>query len=158
MNQEKIGRIDEQWRSAQPAQWGKGKHVAERRLLQHTLRTDEGILAMSDCTFLEPAGLFGRGPKIWGYHSDRGVALATDQRVLFLKHKVVGGDIAVELPYKSLTGVAATGGGDLAEGVHIVREKDESWRIAQVSPESSQETFARTVTEHADLAEPKGKK
>ena len=143
-------RIDEQWRSAMPAQWNMGKHSAERKMFEVIIiDADEVIQAIADSTLFEPVVPFKRGLKIWGYDQDRGVAVATDRRVLFLKHKTVGGNIAIELPYKSLTTVADTGGGNLTEGVHIVRENDDAWAIARVSPESAQVRFSNAVRDRA---------
>lgn len=154
MEREDPARIDDLWHAARPAQWSNGKHAAERRMLQAILVKDEVIQTMTDCTFSVPVAPLKRRLKLWGYDHDRGVAIVTDRRVLFLKHKAVGGDIAVELPFKALTGIAETGGGDLAEGVHVVREKDAAWRIARVSPESSQVNFTEAVREHAKLTTP----
>ncbi|MDE2801279.1 MAG: PH domain-containing protein [Chloroflexota bacterium] len=146
-------RIDELWHFTKPSSWGKGKHARERLMLHDILLRDERVKAISESTFLQPVVPLKRGLKLWGYHDDRGVAVATDRRVLFLKHRMAGGNIAVELPYKSLTAMAETGGGFLSEGVIIVRHKDGSWKITQVSPESAQVKFSDAVKQHAHSLE-----
>ncbi len=147
MGVESPDRIDEQWHAARPALWSKGKYAAERRMLQYILERDETIESLVACTFLEPVVPFRHGLKVWGHHADAGVAVATPRRVLFVKHRVVGSDIAVELPYSSLIAVAETGGGNVAEGIHIFRNKAHKWQIVQVSPESSQVSFAQAMRE-----------
>ena len=84
-------RIDELWHFTKPSSWGKGKHTRERLMLHDILLKDERVQAISESTFLQPVVPLKRGLKLWGYHDDRGVAVATDRRVLFLKHRMAGG-------------------------------------------------------------------
>ena len=149
MKNDNSAHVDEQWHSMKPAQWGNGKHSAERKMLLNILDKFEVIEAMTDSTFLEPVVPLKRWLQLWGHTADTGIAIATTKRVLFVKHKVVGGNIAVELPYKSLADIAETGGGTVSEGVHIVRRKDDRWDITQVSPELSQVEFTKRVRERA---------
>ena len=150
MMNENVARIDEQWNAVKPSPWGKGKHSAERSMLHDIVDDDEVIEAVTASTFFEPVVPLKRWLQLWGNTADTGVAIATSKRVLFVKSKIVGGDIAVELPYKSLLAIAETGGGTVSEGVHILRRKDDTWAIVQVSPESSQVNFSKQVHEKSE--------
>ena len=135
-------RIDQQWYIAMPKGWGtwgndKGMHSGERGMLYDILDEDEGIEALVGGTYRAEQDT-SRTSK------HKGVAVATDKRVIFLDKGVFGSTEVSEMPFRSIEGITHSTG-MMFGGVQITGIGRAGWRIEDVRPKESAKLFADSV-------------
>jgi hypothetical protein len=141
-------RIDRQWNEAMPRGWGNPKafgrhrqergdqdmHSGERMMLYDILDADENIKALVGGTY-RAEGSTG---------ASRGVAVATDHRVIFVDKGVLGSTEVSEMPYRRIEGITYSTG-MMFGGVQILGMGATGWRIETVKPKGSAKLFADAV-------------
>ena len=147
---EKRRRIDEEWTAAIPSGWGtkahgfdrqeradRNMHSGEHEMLYDILEDDESIKALVGGSYRAEQDTV-RGSK------HRGVAVATDRRVIFLDKGIFGSTDISEMPYRSIEGLTYSTG-IMFGGVQVTGLGRAGWRIEDVKPKASAKPFADTV-------------
>ena len=144
-------RIDRQWNDAIPPGWGypkgmswsssvrqergdKEMHSGERMMLYDILDADENIKALVGGIYRAEGSTGASG----------GVAVATDQRVIFVDKGVFGSTEVAEMSYRRIEGITYSTGRKRG-GIQILGMGATSWRIEHVRPKESAKLFADTV-------------
>ena len=158
-------RIDHQWLAAIPAGWGtkahgfdrqeradKGMHSGERQMLYEILDEDEEIKALVGGTYRAEQDAV-RGSR------HKGVAVATDSRVIFLDKGILGSTEVSQMPFRSVEGLTHSTG-MIFGGVQITGIGRAGWRIEDVKPKESARPFADAVRGlveeyHAKMEQPR---
>ena len=149
--EEKRERIDRQWIAATPSGWGNPKawgadrqergdrdmHSGEREMLYDVLDQDEEIKALV-------GGSYRAEQDTARTSKHRGVAVATDRRVIFLDKGVFGSTDVSEMPYRSIEGLTHSTG-MMFGGVQVTGLGRAGWRIEDVKPKHSAKLFADAV-------------
>ena len=143
-------RIDQQWLAAIPKGWGtkahgfdrqeradRGMHSGECEMLYDILDKHEEIKALVGGTYRAEQDTV-RGSR------HRGVAVATDSRVIFLDKGIFGSTEVAEMPYRSIEGLTHSTG-MIFGGVQITGIGGAGWRIEDVKPKHSAKPFADAV-------------
>ena len=129
--------FEEKWKAAYPKALPVNRHRGEKEILFQKLNEDEQI-------FLIVGGRFGRElaqAKI-GNGFRHGIAVATDQRVLFLDKGLFSQEIG-EMRYTSIesvthssgifaAGISINGTGGVTFRLEIIRPKEEAFRFADI--------------------------
>ena len=144
--------IDQQWYAAIPYGWGNPKmgwgsdrqergdrdmHSGEQEMLYDILDEDEDIKALV-------GGSYRAEQDTVRTSKHRGVAVATDKRVIFLDKGVFGSTDVSEMPYRSIEGLTHSTG-MMFGGVQVTGLGMAGWRIEDVKPKESARPFADTV-------------
>ena len=154
--EEHKARIDQQWYEAIPPGWGNPKgmswsssvrqergdremHSGERMMLYDILDDEENIEALV-------GGIYRAEGSTGG---SKGVAVATDRRVIFVDKGVLGSTEVAEMPYSRVEGITYSTG-MMFGGVQILGMGATSWRIEMVKPKESSKLFADAVRGLAD--------
>ena len=158
-------RIDQQWFAAMPEGWGtkahgmerqekadRRAHGGERKMLYDLLDAAENIKAIVGGTYRAEQDTV-RGSR------HRGIAVATDSRVIFLDKGILGSTEVSEMPYRSIEGLTYSTGMFFG-GVQITGLGMAGWRIEDVKPKHSAKLFADAVRGlveeyHARMEEPR---
>ena len=150
--------IDRQWFDTLPKGWGNPKgmrwtpaaekraqergdremHSGEREMLYDILDGDESIRCLVGWTY--------RAQSITG--ASRGVAVATDRRVIFVDKGMFGSTEVSEISCRSIEGITHSTGMMFA-GVQILGIGGTGWRIDTVKPKEAAKRFAVSVRELA---------
>ena len=138
----KQDRIDEQWYAVMPmgwSEWGsdEGMYSGERKMLYDFLDPDEDIEALVGGTYKTEQGMdhMNRG---------RGVAVATDRRIIFLDRWLFGSKEVFEMPYRSISSITHSTLG----AVQINGLDSAVWGIEDIVPTPSAKVFADFVRVH----------
>ena len=133
----KQSRIDAKWYKVMPKGWGtfgdRGMHSGEREMLYGILDQDEDIKALVGGNYKADRG-----------RQDRGVAVATDRRVIFLNKGMFGNEDVAEMPYSSMEGITHSIGLSMG-GVKISGLGMSGWRMEDIRPKESAKVFADRV-------------
>lgn len=149
--EEHKARIDRQWSEAIPPGWGYAKGMSwssqsrqergdremysgERVMLYDILDDDEDIKALVGGIYRAEGSTGGSG----------GVAVATDQRVIFVDKGIFGSTEVAEISYQRIEGVTYSTGRKRG-GIQVLGMGGTSWRIEHVRPKESAKLFADTL-------------
>ena len=138
---------DQQWLAAKPKGWGnkahgfdrqeradRAMHSGERKMLYDIMGNDENIKALVGGTY-RAQGSTG---------ASRGVAVATNTRIIFLDKGVLGSTEISEVSYRRIEGITSSTG-MIFGGVHILDVGGTGWRIDTVKPKTAARVFADQV-------------
>ena len=130
-------KIDSVWAECSPAHSRKD-HSGERKMLYDILDTDESLNGLVGGTFRQDTDRM---------HKHRGVAVATDRRVLFLDKGVLGSTERMEIAYENIESVT-TSTGMMFAGVQVVGRGASSYRIEDIAPKEAATKFVDVVRGH----------
>ncbi len=133
-------RIDDQWEAVKPNSWGRNMNSGERRMLYGILTPGESIEAMVGGTFRQDTARI---------HKHNGIAVATDKRVIFADHGIIGSDETMQINYSHIESITHSKG-IFAAGIQVVGIGASSYRIEDVIDKSSVPPFVDCVQGHLD--------
>ena len=141
--------IDAQWYAVMP-DWsgGRGMHTGEREMLYEILDPGEVIHALV-------GGTYRAEQDTNRIHKHNGVAVATSKRVIFLDKGVFGSKEVSEMPYRSVEGITHSTG-MFYGGVQITGLGTSGWRIEDVNPKDSAQSFADSVRSQVEALRAEG--
>ena len=156
MRQKSQHRVDREWYAAMPKGWGNPKafgfnrqergdidmHSGERLMLRSLLAPDEHIEMMV-------GGAYGAESDKTG--NNRGVAVATTHRLLFVNRGAFGSTDVSQMAYDRIEAVSYSTG-VMFGGVVINGMGGSGWRIDVIKPKASAQPFTEHVRRRADAA------
>ena len=129
--------IDRQWLAVAPKKWGNNRHKGERQMLYNIMDDDEEIKALVGGSYRAEQDTARKS-------LHRGVAVATEKRIIFLDKGVFGSTEVSEMPYRSVEGLTHSTG-MVFGGVQVTGLGRAGWRIEDVDPKDSAKLFADSV-------------
>ncbi len=126
MKEARIHPIDEQWNKVKPAQWSEHTHSGEREMLHTLLEAGETIMALLGGHFGPDLGQAQPGKTL-----HKGIAVATDRRVLMVDKGLFGSTEVAEMRYQSIESITYSTG-MLMAGMRITGRGTASFRIENV--------------------------
>ncbi len=133
-------RIDDQWQSTRPTSWGRKQFTGERRMLYDILTKGELVEAMVGGTFRQDTHRL---------HGHKGVAVATDKRVIFADHGIFGSAETMQINYAQVESISNSKG-MFAAGVQVAGIGASSFRIEDIQDKQSVFPFVHCVQTHLD--------
>ena len=118
--------IDEQWNRVKPAHWGEHAHGGERQMIRTLIETGENIMVLLGGHFGPDLGQAQPGKTL-----HRGIAVATDRRVLMVDKGVFSSTEVAEMRYQSIESITYSTG-MLRAGLRITGRGIASFRIENV--------------------------
>ena len=118
--------IDEQWNRVKPAHWGAMTNRGEREMLHTLLEAGENIIVLLGGHFGPDLGQAQPGKTL-----HKGIAVATDRRVLMVDKGVFGSTEVAEMRHQSIESIAYSTG-MLFAGLRITGRGTASFRIENV--------------------------
>ena len=135
-------KIDDQWFAAKPSTQSNKMHSGERRMLYDILDAEERVESMVGGTFRQDTHRL---------HKHTGVAVATNKRVIFLDHGILGSTEVMEIGYSSIASITYSSGLMFA-GVQVVGRGASSYRIEDILDKASVQPFVACVRHHLEYA------
>ena len=126
--------IDERWRQIKPPRWSHKEHDGERRMLYDLLGADERMERLIGGFFGPDLGQAKAGDTL-----HRGIALATDTRVLLVDKGIFSTEVA-EMPYRNIEAITYSSGA-FAAGLRITGRGAMSFRIENVFEKETVKPF-----------------
>ena len=136
--------IDDQWYAAKPSSQSRKMHSGERRMLYGILDYEERVESMVGGTFRQDTNRL---------HKHNGVAVATNRRVIFLDHGILGSTEVMEIAYVGIESITYSTGLMFA-GVQVVGRGASGYRIEDIMDKKSVQPFVACVRHHMEDAYP----
>ena len=126
--------IDDQWDSVTPLIWG-NRHSGERQMLYDIMDSDEAIARIVGGMFRQDTDRLRR---------HKGVAVATNKRVIFADKGLLGSTEVMEMPYRSIEAITYSTGMFMG-GIQITGRGVASFRIEEVVEKDTLQPFSDCV-------------
>ena len=132
--------IDEQWSIVKSSSDSMKMHSGERRMLYDLLDDGERLEGLVGGTFRKDTDRL---------HKHSGVAVATDKRILFLDHGILGSTETMEIGYRHIESVTHSTGMVMA-GIQVVGRGASSYRIEDIANKAGVAPFVAGIRSHME--------